>query len=244
MNISNSINQLKKTASSLCRGKYVYDDTNWTTAAAGGVVCIGRASDDFSEVDPVMIDLGSVADYDGKTIIVYGKNVVLSHSMPASSSYALNLFVDRGNVSLYYDPTEHSVGFDKDGNLGGSISGNFLRGNIFINGLLFGDGGNPVEHKVYVHGKFASLNTGLEPAQVRKDQMQALFTNAVSSFGSLLVTNYCAGNNCINFNNTFMWECQLSGLGSDGNSCSQQGDRFKYNPFVVIDNEIPSVLTQ
>ena len=134
------------------------------------------------------------------------------------------------------------MSFDANGNLGGDIAASYLRGNIFINGLLFGADGDPVNHKVYVHGRFASLNTGLEPTATRISQVEALFNNAVSTFGSDISDNYCGGNNCINFNNIFTWECELTGVGSDGNACNITGDRFKYNPFIIIDTNIPTPL--
>ena len=115
MNISNSINELKRNASSLCRGKKVYDYTTWTSSTEN-TVCIGTTADDFTESDPVVIDLNNPSMYSAKNIVVYAKNVILQNSMPSSTSYSLNLFVDRGNVML--QETTPSVGFDKDGNLG------------------------------------------------------------------------------------------------------------------------------
>lgn len=185
--------------------------------------------------------MSNTAEYDGKTFIVYGKNVVLENSMPQSNAYALNLFVDKGNV-IFKEGT--SVMFDKDGNLGGTIGGNFLRGNIFINGILIPFSAAPFQHKLYIHGKFASLNTGLEPTTSRKTQIATLLDNNFSTFGSSISTNYCAGTNCINFNNIFAWQCQLSGIGTDSNLCNVPGDRFKYNPFIIIDRTIANPLLQ
>lgn len=245
MNISNSINQLKRNASSLCRGKKVYDETTWTNSTAN-VVCIGTPADDFLETDPVVINLANTSDYNGKTIIVYAKNVVLQDTMPQSNDYALNLFIDRGNVELQENgsPSNH---FDGNGNLGGmagTVSANFIRGNIFVNGIILPFGGTPLQHKLYVHGKFSSLNTGLEPTTERKTQIEALFTNNYTTYGQTLTSNLCNGVNCINFNNIFAWQCLLSGLGTDGNACNIAGDRFKYNPFIVIDTLISTPLLQ
>lgn len=239
MNISNSINQLKRNASALCRGKKVYDYTTWTSASEN-IICVGAPADDFTETDPVVIDLATTADYSDKTIIVYGKNVTLQGTMPASTSYSLNLFIDRGNALI--DEVTPTVTFDKDGNLSGSITGTYIRGNLFINGLLLGEAGSAIAHKLYIHGKFASLNTGLEPTDARKDQINALFTNSYTTYGSLLDSTFCGGNNCINFNNIFSWHCQLDGRGTDGNLCNVAGDRFKYNPFIVIDTNIATPL--
>lgn len=239
MNISNSINQLKRVASQLCRGKTVYDDTNWANAGEG-VVCIGSPSDSFSDIDPVTINLADTNNYDGKTLVVYSKNVVVVENMPSDT--ALNIFIDKGNL-LISPPSPAGSAFDKDGNYGGAITWLLLRGNIFINGLLYGDGGNVVPNKLYIHGKFASLNTALEPTQSRKDQIESLFNNATTTYGSELATgSFCGGNNCINFNNVFTRECQLNGMGSDGNVCNLTGDRFKDNPLIVIDTFIPTDL--
>lgn len=241
MNISNSINQLKRNASELCRGKRVYDYTNWRGVSAS-VICIGSVNDSFSEIDPVVIDPSVTSDYDGKTIIVYNKNVILRDNMPKTA--ALNLFVDRGNVLLRPSGNPLTSSFDKDGNYGGAVTGSYLRGNIFINGLMLGYAGSPLDHKLYIHGKFASLNTGLEPTTARKNQIENLFNNATSTYGTDLVTNFCDGKNCVNFNNTFTWECQLNGQGTDGNVCNLTGDRFAFNPLVIIDTNIGTLLTQ
>ena len=91
----------------------------------------------------------------------------------------------------------------------------YLRGNIFINGLIYGHDGTPVENKLYIHGKFASLNTGLEPTDSRKNQIMALFNNNFTTYGDGLISSFCNGENCINFNNTFVWQCQLSCIGTD-----------------------------
>lgn len=214
-------------------------------------MCVGVSSDDFSEIDPVVIDLANTSSYTNKTIVVYGKNVVLSGSMPQDDTLSLNLFVDRGNV-LLSNPTAE-VYFDKDGNLGdgssvclttGCTLATYLRGNILINGLFFGDNGDPITHKVFIHGKFASLNSGLEPTTERKNQIQTLLDSAYSTYGTDISSTYCGGNNCINFNNVLTWECELSGIGSDGSICNISGDRFKYNPFVIIDSNIPTALFQ
>lgn len=63
-----------------------------------------------------MIDLADTADYVGKTLVVYGKNVILEGTMPQATDITLNLFVDRGNIIM--KDTTAGVYFDKDGNLG------------------------------------------------------------------------------------------------------------------------------
>lgn len=126
MNISNSINQLKRTASDLCRGKRVYDASNWLNSTEK-VVCIGSSADLFTESNAIEIDLPVTSQYDGKTLIVYGKNVVLHNSMPQSNTYSLNLFIDRGNLLLDENGTAPNNTFDKDGNLNGAILANYIR---------------------------------------------------------------------------------------------------------------------
>jgi|GEM_PF-5055667 len=161
--------------------------------------------------------------------------------MPEDDDYALNIFVDRGNV-LLADPAP-DANFDANGNLGGSIPGMYIRGNIFINGLILGDEGEEIPHKLYIHGKFASLNSGLEPTQGRTSQVAALFNNASTTYGDdLTVDGFCNSNNCINLNNIFTRQCEVSGVGTDGNRCDVANDRFKYNAFIVIDTVIPNAL--
>ena len=120
-------------------------------------MCIGKPSDEFSENDPVVINLDNVSEYQDKTFIIYAKNVFLESFMPDGQK-ALNLFVDRGNVLLSAD-ADTSAKFNKNGTLGNDIDALYIKGNIFINGLLLGADFNPILHKLYIHGKFASLNT-------------------------------------------------------------------------------------
>lgn len=63
--------------------------------------------------------------------------------------------------------------------------------------------GSKLTHKWYIHGKLASLNTGLEPTTTRKNQVTALFDNAISAFGTDIANYFCEGVSCINFNNIF-----------------------------------------
>jgi hypothetical protein len=65
----------------------------------------------------------------------------------------------------------------------GVTSGVYLRGNILVNGLVTGK--DPLStaytsypHKLYIHGKLASLNTPLQAAQGRIDQVTKLFLGA------------------------------------------------------------------
>ena len=259
VNIASNINQLKRNASNLCRGKTVYDN-QVNLQSVDGIICVGSPSDDYSDstTDRLDIDLNNPAQYDDKIIIVYGRNVYLQNSMPQSTDYNLNLFVDRGNVFIRsMSPLVNY--FDKDGNLGnpadanctgqtGCTKGRYIRGNVFINGLLYGLNGDTFSNKLYVHGRFSSLNTALEPTLERTNQIATLFNSpGFPNAGTEIATNRCnvGTANCINFNNTFTWECQLDGMGSDtvnGVKCNIQGDRFKYNPLVVIDTVIPTAL--
>jgi hypothetical protein len=118
VNTSDVLNALRKNASTLCRG------TSWDTSSSTitlnqaytnnkTVICIGSvAADGLSYVDgssPVIIDLSDTVTYDGKEIIVRGRNVILRNGSVPSVTNALNLFVDNGNILVQNDTFDNLV---------------------------------------------------------------------------------------------------------------------------------------
>lgn len=115
VNTSDILNALRKNGDALCRGQQKYggewaffdDDGNqWNLDEMGlenrSVLCFVNDQDSESYIAwqrPLWIDLSNPNIYDGKEIIVKGRNVVLANSMPNDES-VLNLFVDNGNVYL------------------------------------------------------------------------------------------------------------------------------------------------
>jgi hypothetical protein len=231
---------------------------------------------------PVIIDLATPYNYDGIDIIVQWRNVVLRGTMPSEDpvtrkKYTLNLFVDNGNVFLQSDTfsgdmssfTDH-IAFDANGNTTGTSAltlynnsatrtgfnyGVFIRGNIFVNGLIvwadFNAIPNPsiVTNKYYFNGKLASLNTSLAPSGPRRMLLNNIFGNdaPLPSFDSNGVPQppYSGYQSYANFADVFVRECQINGFATDGvQPCAVRGDNFKYSPFVVMNAAIPTRLFQ
>ena len=108
INTSDILNTLRKNADAACRGQQKITDGGtlaWLISGNPRTVCIynDNGTDEFdvgySSDVPVVIDLGEPNDYNGIEIVVKGRNVVLEGSVPGNE-YALNLFVDNGNVLL------------------------------------------------------------------------------------------------------------------------------------------------
>lgn len=322
VNTSDILNSLRKNSDALCRGQTKYNEDNGFTtnflqsaAANAEVVCIineNGGSDYISGQDPLIINLSNPNEYDGINIVVKWRNVVLKGSVP-NKQYAINLFVDNGNVYLdngtfatevLNDVTNtgsYTV-FDAQGNMitdypgwaahtllqtlsgqpnyvqmhtnpdwtsgkplsahfvyeslldiGGTGSagigrvnyGTYIRGNIFVNGILAGY--NPLTQwpgatssKYYFHGRLASLNTALVQSEKRNIFIQNLFgaTEAptIQAF--------------VDFSKVFRWQCQLNGFATDANDqltgqpCMVENDLFKFSPFILINTPIATKLLQ
>ncbi len=238
--IGSLINQVNKNASSLCRGKRLYEPSEWNEALLNNtIVCI--VADAYDPWVKVSLDLQEVSDYDGKTFILKNVDLVLLDSMDESSNVPLNVFIDGGNLMLQSIPNNKQR-FQGNGYptaAQGVTSWTLLRGNILVNGLVTGkdplsSAYAPYLHKLYIHGKLASLNTPLQPTQGRIDQVTKLFLGAGPAILGL-----------INLQEVFARECNtLEWRWGDGSSCSHPNDQFALTPFVIIDAKIPTLLLQ
>lgn len=319
INTSDILNTLRKNSDAACRGQQKIDQW-WTigslVSGTPRTVCVyndaGREDFDIwlGSDDPFVIDLANTADYDGVEIVVKGRNVVLQWSVPGKE-YAINLFVDNGNVLLkngdfatevvngamystnyavftakwamvnafddiapiintvaYQTPghTTYNLGqtwtnpatpvsasflydtlqtFSWAGNSGAAAAVSYwvyLRGNIFINGLLMwwaaGDVPSGLVNKYYIHGRLASLNTALEPSAPRRSLINDIF----GAWYWATLQSY------INFSDIFSWQCLLNWYAADSNGtqtqqpCKVSNDAFKFNPLVLINTGVPSKL--
>ena len=113
----------------------------------------------------------------------------------------------------------------------------YLRGNIFVNGIVAGrDGATavPVANKYYVHGKLTSLNTALTQSAPRE-------TLIYNIFGVWDAPQYAS---LIDFTSAFTWACGINGF-SENNAqwpCQVANDQFKFRSLVLIDRPIPTSL--
>jgi len=86
-----------------------------------------------------------------------------------------------------------------------------------------------VRHKVYIHGKFTSLNTYAEPSPQRVTQLQDLLGSNVTG-------------SHIDLTQVFKWRCNY-GSGTDGTDCSALSE-FQNAPLIIINQNYPSKLTE
>ncbi len=309
VNTSDILNSLRKSSDALCRGQRKFGEESeiyptflkeYTSRSNSTVVCVTNeqgGEDYISDQEPLFINLANPNEYDGIDIIVKGRNVVLKWSVP-NKQYAINLFVDNGNVYLDNGSFDDEVikaplnssnytVFDAKGNMiaaypdGGAdqllqkISGDpqfvvnntnpdwkngeplsapfvfealkklgqpwgvnygiYIRGNIFINGILAGynsltKGPSSTSTKYYFHGRLASLNTALAQSEKRNIFIKNVFGDDASA-----LTEY------VDFSKVFVWQCQLNGYAGT-QPCMVENDLFKYSPFILINTPVASKL--
>ncbi len=214
-------NQAKINAEKLCKWK-----NRNPGSTSENVLC-------YSGIDQT-IDLDNETGYKNKTIIMENGNIIFTRSMKWTYG-GLDIFVDKW--SIYLDNNQPTMeSFDMRGFPSTTQWINswvLIKGNIIINGLLiWWSPGNETgfTHKLYIQGKFSSLNTPLVPAAGR-----------VSLIDNLFGTNYY--DPYINLQNIFLRECKLDGIGSDGSPCMIWSDVSRV-PLVIVDGEYNSKLLQ
>jgi hypothetical protein len=233
VNVNNAtlINQAKRTAENLCRGKW---DTKFSLN--GDVLCwdIGGSN----KPDHTVL----VEEIKGKTLVAKGGTLTLEGKMETSNDN-LDIFVDKGILRLTWDPADrinfNTNGFPvQSGDISSIASGIYLKGNFIINGLI--DVANKFNTNVprfFIYGKFTSLNT----------YAKELADNRVKQLSGLLLNQGITSND-INLNEVFKRRCNTYlGVGSDGSSCSSidgsgKNISFSSSPLIIIGQEYPSKL--
>lgn len=108
INTSDILNTLRKNSDATCRWQQKIEQGGRIGSLVNGTpktVCVyndaGREEFDewLGSDEPFIIDLANTSEYNGIEIVVKGRNVVLEWSVPGKE-YAINLFVDNGNVLL------------------------------------------------------------------------------------------------------------------------------------------------
>ncbi len=127
MNLNNAtlINQAKKQAESLCRGKWKYNASDFNSKASVNCMQLERGE----------ISL-SMEDLEETTLILRNGNIKLFSSKTTASTPPLNIFIDGGKLILKTDGS-HRQNFDDKGfpvgNGSGVASGVLINGNLIIN---------------------------------------------------------------------------------------------------------------
>lgn len=218
--LADAVNVARKKAEQLCRGKW---NTEW-----GKVLCYDNSQGAFQK---------ELVLEQGKTYILKNIDLKLRQFMKASDE-PVTVFIDGGKLLL---PTAVNTGtslisFNDAGYLaknGDAVSdANYLRWNFIINGLVASHAGTAIQNKLYVHGKFLSLNTYDTPTAERVHHITSLLS---------------AGNfdeNLISYRDLFAWRCEnmVQGIASDGTSCKKWKSEFSRAPLSVIDLEFSSPL--
>jgi hypothetical protein len=103
-----------------------------------------------------------------------------------------------------------------------------LKGNFIVNGLI---GPSNYQQKVFIHGKFTSLNTYANPGSTKVQQLQQLLSSTI-------------GAEDIDLTKVFAWRCGVT-TGSDGSVCiTNPLSEFRYAPLVIINQDYPSALVE
>lgn len=227
--MSKVLDKARVKANSLCRWK---DDTTTTTlgASAAQVICLrGNAN------SRVTINLADITSYNGKTIIVKNKDVILEWSMPATAS--IDLFIDGGKLLLKNQSSMPVQSFDAKWYpqaLAGVTQWILLRWNFIINGLLVGTTNWIVsdiyKHRLFLHGKLVTLNTPMA-AQAGRSGHVAKVTWMVDMAWF------------ISFQDVFKWTCDMatSKWKTDNVPCGGIADT-SLSPFFIVDHEFFSRL--
>ncbi|MDD4714455.1 MAG: hypothetical protein PHT72_03175 [Candidatus Absconditabacteria bacterium] len=175
----------------------------------------------------------SVSSLAGQIVIIENGNLTLNGSS-TNDSQPLNIFIDKGNLILT-QTSDQNVSFNAQGfpevpaTSASIASGVFLKGNFVVNGLVSVKEQGTKAPKLFIHGKFTSLNTYATPSTARQNQLNALFpTNRPTS-------------DQIDLTKVFTWRCGY-GQATDGSSCPPS--EFQNAPLVIINQNYPSRLLQ
>jgi hypothetical protein len=212
VNVNNAtlVNVAKRKAEELCRGKTFEENDN----VSGDILC---------KQGNRTLSLSTIA---GKTVFVKEGNLTLNGSLITGTSVPVEIFVDKGTLTLSPDV---SIDFNDKGyptTTNGVSSGVFYKGNFIINGLVKV---SDQMKKYYIHGKFTSLNTYATPDTPRLTQVQNLLGNSITK-------------DDIDLTKVFQWRCGYTGSAIDGSSCLT--GEFKNAPLVIINQNYPSKLLQ
>ncbi|MBS8122466.1 hypothetical protein [Candidatus Vampirococcus lugosii] len=227
VNLSSSMNTLKKNASDLCRGQW--DDTSGPIGIDSGnkdreLFCI--------DGQDVVLDYDLTSSSVDNIILIKNGNLTIKKNQKAGNSN-LQVFIDGGVIKI---DIGSKVDIDKDGfytTSTGVTEGLYLYGDYFINGLLVGtDTDNKINNKLYINGRMALLNSPQRPTDSREKMIKR-------SIGDTAYNNY---KDIIGMRQLFAWDCKPNGKGTDGVNCSDSSDRWRRNSFIIQPNGIESRL--
>ncbi|GHW02581.1 hypothetical protein AGMMS50249_3670 [candidate division SR1 bacterium] len=226
VNQSSLTNAAKRASETLCRG-----DQRNKTSRTDKVTCINesRANGEIY-----------LSEYEGQTLIVKDHDVIVPYSyLQKADQQPVDLFIDGGKLILKQERSTGSLkSFDALGlysPTAGVSSGEILKGNFIINGVIIGSGfdGYTIPHKLFIHGKFTSLNTIEADTSVitaRESQLSKLGLNGITT-------------SQIELKEIFTRTCTNRNKSTDGTNCNAAQDRsFFAAPLIIINQNYPSKL--
>ena len=222
VNVNNAtlINQARKTAEELCKGKW---SQSYDTSPE--VIC-WEGNNSTRSLNPSVIG--------NKTLIVRNGTIVLERPMTSTSS-PLNIFIDGGRLLLQQGAgSSYIQGFDEKWyptTTSPKYEWMFLKGNFIINGLIgyltTQTNYSSIQYKVFIHGKFTSLNTYTYPSEARSIQVADVLNRT------------SVPTERIDLQAVFSWRCNY-GSWSDGSACPL--GEFQNAPLIIINQNYPSRL--
>lgn len=234
VNAANRINQAKKNAARLCR--WVTEEWLWGRVHySDEVICVAedteiiiRANGDTIAVDSYPPQTQTIS-INGRTIVTTSDIAIDESHSPASEP--LEIYVD-GHVRIVADADDRvditAEGFPTITNTD-VTQWLFYKMTLIANGLLMGPSNTSIDHKLYLHGKIATLNTASDARDTRNQQVGS------NESQPLLVS----------LSKLFSRRCNPStGKGPDDAVCNAPNDEFALIPLVVIDQQYPSRLLQ
>jgi hypothetical protein len=221
LNNASLVNLAKQKAEELCRGKW---STNFPQG--GNIICVYSNND--NTIHP------TIDDIKGRILIAKNVNVTLQGAMYATTP-ELNIFIDGGTLALAQN-SANRIQFNENGyptTGSGSYTGIYLKGNFIINGLVIGNGNDgslpTMPYKTFIHGKFTSLNTYIEPTSQRISQLKNLLGATPAE-------------KTVDLREVFSRRCDY-GIDNDDHSKCPVGE-FQTAPLVIINQNYPSKLVE
>lgn len=227
VNLSSSMNTLKKNASDLCR--WQWDDTSWPI----GIDSWNKDRELFCiDGQDVVLDYDLTSSSVDNIILIKNWNLTIKKNQKAWNSN-LQVFIDWWVIKI---DIWSKVDIDKDWFYTTSTwvtEWLYLYWDYFINWLLvWTDTDNKINNKLYINWRMALLNSPQRPTDSREKMIKR----------SIWDTAYNNYKDIIWMRQLFAWDCKPNWKWTDWVNCSDSSDRWRRNSFIIQPNGIESRL--
>lgn len=237
INSSHRFNKAQKNATKLCR--WLTPKTGarrWITWESDKVLCVKS-----TRARPLTIRLtknnqdeigaSTKVHIDWRTVIVEEWDIAIAWSHGRASE-PLEFMIQKGNLYVQWWDVDliniNNQWFPATTNPA-STQWLYYHANILVHGLILGKSNSSINipHKLYIHGKFASLNTASTPRAGRCSQLGINCTSGTWS-------------QKIPLESVFTRSCDpLTWKWPDGAGCKDSRDDFALVPLIIIDKSNP-----